>query len=163
MRTAVGLIQTLINHGRLTEADAAIDATRELFDRESTATWSGDIALIRGDNATALGHYAESLQIASRDGDIIQVINDSTCMAVSMLRAGRKDAGLEVAGVADALAQDAGHGGFVGWLAGLGLGETIEDARESADAAGEAAFSRGRATPELERVPRILALAAASR
>src|SRR5689334_16254154 len=73
MRTAVGLIQTLINHGRLTEADAAIGATRELLDRQSTATWSGDIALIRGDNGTAVGHYAESLQIAAREGDIIQV------------------------------------------------------------------------------------------
>jgi hypothetical protein len=135
-----------------------IDAASDVVATSAAATWSGDLAILGGDPAAAAPLYAASLELAERDGDWIQVINDGTLAATSLLQAGVLLPGLEAAGAADALASDAGHGGLA-YNSAFRVAETMADARAAAGEAGAAAYARGRALPPAERVPRILALA----
>jgi predicted ATPase/class 3 adenylate cyclase len=156
-RGVIALVQVLINQRRLDEARAAIDAM-ETVTKAMASTWRGDIALLGGDPAAAVPHYATSLEQAQRDGDGIQVINDSTMLGVSLQQSGEALAGIEVAGAAAALAADAGHGGLE-YSSAYRVAETLAEAHATAGAAGEGAYERGRGLPPAERVPRILELA----
>jgi predicted ATPase/class 3 adenylate cyclase len=158
-RAAIAYIQALINIGRIAEAEDAIGELLPVLDRRTKATWWGDIALATGRPADALPHYAMSMEMALRDNDGIQVINDATGIAVALLRAGEMEAGLEAAGASIAVIEDAGHGGFGIFTQGLAYGTTLEAARAAAGPKEMAAFDRGRRLGPVERVPRILALA----
>jgi predicted negative regulator of RcsB-dependent stress response len=157
-RGIIALVQTLINQHHMDEAEAAIDAERDVITTGSAATWRGDIALLGGDAIAATPHYAASLEAADREGDGIQVINDITLLGVCLLRAGKVLEGLEISGVAAALASGAGHGGL-SYNSAYRVGETIAEARAAAGEAGEAAYARGRGVPQAERVPHVLSLA----
>ena len=157
-RGAVALVQVLINQRHLQEAKQAIELTGPVRPVATAETWWGDIALLEGDPAGAAPHYAASLEIAEADGDRIQMINDATLLAVSLLRAGELLVGLEIAGASAAMAFGAGHGGL-SYNSAYEVGETIAEARAAGGEAGEAAYERGRALQPAEQVPRTLSLA----
>jgi tetratricopeptide (TPR) repeat protein len=159
-RGVIALVQSLINQRHVREARAAIDAARGVISPGTAATWWGDIALLEGDPGAAVRHYATSLEIAQREGDGIQVINDSTLLGVALLQAGELLAGLEISGAAAALASEAGHGGLE-YNSAYHVAETRAQARAEAGEAGEDAYLRGSGVPPLERVPRMLSLARA--
>ena len=94
----IALVQTLLSHARLEDAKEAMDASPDLIDAGSRATWLGDIALREDKPADAVPQYARSLEHASRADDAIQAMNDSVGVAVGLLRAGFLEAGMEAAG-----------------------------------------------------------------
>jgi hypothetical protein len=153
----IALVQTLLSHARLADAKEAMDASPDLIDAQTRATWLGDIALREDKPADAVAHYARSLEHALRAGDALQTADDSVAVGVALLRAGFIEAGMEVAGALAALSAETGHGGFGGWGESFGFAETVETARSAPGA--DAAFERGRRLDPTQRVPRILALA----
>jgi predicted ATPase/class 3 adenylate cyclase len=159
-RGLIALIQIIIDLGRLDEAERMLeDESRFARDPDSelplaVATFGGDMALARGDAATAVTHYAESLQLATERGEGIQIINDSQGVAVALLQAGHTMAGLEAAGAAAAIAADAGHGGEI-----QGFRPNVAAARSASGAEGQAAYARGQEQEPAERIARILELA----
>ncbi|HSD81322.1 MAG TPA: adenylate/guanylate cyclase domain-containing protein, partial [Solirubrobacteraceae bacterium] len=163
-RGLIALVQTMIDLGHMAEAEETIDASRELIGRDEVAlaTWRGDIALLRGDPEAAVPHYAASLEMAAREGDRVQTINDSNCLTAALLRAGHAEAGLEAAGAVAALMADAGHG-HGGYNERYGFDEAVAAARQAGGPEGAAAYARGRELGPAERVPRLLALARAPR
>jgi predicted ATPase/class 3 adenylate cyclase len=156
-RGVIVLVQTLLSHARVEEARQAMDASPDLFEPGTLATWLGDIALREDKPADAVLHYAHSLEHASRKGDALQAMNDSVGVGVALLRAGFIEAGMEAAGALDALSAETGHGGFGSWGESFGFAETVGTARSAPGA--DTAFERGRLLEPGQRVPRILALA----
>jgi predicted ATPase/class 3 adenylate cyclase len=156
-RGVIVLVQTLLSHARLDEAKEAMDASPDLFEPGTLATWLGDIALREDKPADAVPHYARSLEYASRADDALQAMNDSVGVAVALLRAGFIEAGMEAAGALAAESAETGHAGFASWGESFGFAETVETARSAPGA--DAAFERGRLLDPAQRVPRILALA----
>jgi predicted ATPase len=154
------LIQVLISMNAIEEAEQLLtDATESIIDPESdfanaVATMRGDTALARGDAPSALPHFAESLQLAARRGDRIQVVNDAYCVAHALALAGRPHAALEAAGAAAALGADSGYVNPF-----PAAEEALAAARVSVEPSADELIARGRNLPAAERVARLLALA----
>jgi predicted ATPase len=157
------LIQVLIHMNALDEAEPLlIQAQESITDPESdlanaVATMRGDTALARGNAPEAVGLFAESLQLAARRGDGIQVINDAHCVAHALALAGRPQAALEAAGTADAMAADSGY--VNPWPE---VQAAIDLARDKVGHVAGQLTARGRNLPVGERVSRILTLAQAA-
>ena len=164
------LIETLLYRGAFEEGEELLaQAAASITDPESdmaslVMTTNGDLALARGDTATALAHYADSLELAARRRDGIQVINDAHCIAYALAVAGRHDAALEAEGTASAMASDAGHNAVYNWAVrgGFDLVATIEQARQVVGDAADRVEARGRDVPPGERVAHLRALADAA-
>lgn len=157
-RALIALVQSMLDLGRLDEAEATIPVAMELVGRD-VMTWRGDIALLRDRPDEAVGHYAVSLERAAREHDELQVINDAHGLAVGLLRAAPIETGMEAAGVATAYAADSGHGGF-SRFGGLYGGVDLDQALRNPMARN--AFERGRAVEPAERAPHLLRLARAA-
>ena len=109
------LIEVLLYRGAFEEgqellAEAAASTTDSESDLASIVTTTkGDLAMAKGDAAIALTHYADSLELAARRRDGIQMINHAHCIGYALATAGRHEAAVEAAGTAAAIAADAGH------------------------------------------------------
>jgi hypothetical protein len=117
-------------------------------------TLRGDAAVAQGDATSALRHFQESLEMAARRGDGLQVSNDVKCLVPALVLAGDPAAALETAGAAAAIAAEGGH-----TIAFPDVEAAIDAARRSVGARSAELFGAGlRLTPG-ERVPRVMALA----
>jgi hypothetical protein len=152
---------------RFTEAEAPLMEASSLVDDPlseqalSVATTSADLELFRGDAAKAVARYTDSLVLADRLNEGIQVINDTQGVAMALSRAGHSVVALEVAGIARAMAADVGHAIRI---FGDIYDQVIEEAMRAAGAQVAAtALARGEATPRPGRLSRVLALAQARR
>jgi tetratricopeptide (TPR) repeat protein len=161
------LIEALLCSGAFEEGEELLaEAAASVTDPESdlarmvTAT-KGDLALARGDTATALGHYADSLELAARRRDGIQMINDAHCIAYALATAGHHEAALEAAGTAAAIAADAGHRAVYNWAArgGFDVPAMIGRARDAVGPTADQLEARGRDVSRGERVAHLLTLA----
>jgi predicted ATPase len=154
------LIQVLIYMNALEDAERLLaQAAASITDPESdlanaVATLSGDVALARGDAATALAHFVGSLKLAARRSDGIQIVNDSHCVAHALALTGRPEAALEAAGAAAAIAADSGHA-----VQFADIEAEIDAARNVVGSAAADLIARGRNLEPGERVARVLALA----
>ena len=161
------LIEALLLRGAFEEGEELLaQAAASITDPESdlaslVATTNGDLAVARGDAATALAHYADSLELAARRRDGIQMINDAHCIAYVLAIAGHHEAALEAQGTAAAMASDAGHNAVYNWAArgGFDLVPTIGHARQIMGHAADQLEARGRDLPPSKRVAHLVALA----
>ena len=161
------LIEVLLYRGAFEEGEELLaQAAASITDPESdlasiVTTTKGDLALARGDAAIALTHYADSLELAARRRDGIQMINDAHCIAYALATAGRHEAALEAAGTAAAIAADAGHNAVDNWAArgGFDLAAMIGQARDAVGQAADRLEARGRDLPPGVRVAHLLTLA----
>lgn len=161
------LIEVLLYRGAFEEGEELLaEAEAAITDPESdlasiVTTTKGDLALARGDAATALTHFAASLELAARRRDGVQVINDAHCIAYALAIAGRHEAALEAEGTAAAIAADGGHDAVYNWAArgGFDLAAMIGQARESVGQTADQLEARGRDVPPGERVAHLLTLA----
>jgi predicted ATPase/class 3 adenylate cyclase len=161
------LIEVLFYRGALEQGEELLaEAAASITDPESdlasmVTTMKGDLALARGDAATALTHFADSLELAARRRDGVQMINDAHCIAYALATARRHEGALEAEGMAAAIAADAGHNAVYNWAArgGFDLASMIGEAREAVGQTADELEARGRAAPPNERVPLLLTLA----
>ncbi len=162
------LIEVLLCGGALEEGEELLaQAVASVADLESdlanmVTTTKGDLALARGDAATALEHYANSLELAARRRDGVQMINDGYCVACALTTAGHHREALEAAGTAAAMAADGGHNAVSNWAArgGFDVASLIGKARDAVGEAADQLEARGRDIPSGERVAHLLRLAA---
>ena len=161
------LIEVLLYRGAFEEGEKLLaEAEAAVTDPESdlasiVTTTKGDLALARGDAATALMHFAASLELAARRRDGVQVINDAHCIAYALAIAGRHEAALEAEGTAAAIAADGGHNAVYNWAArgGFDLAAMIGQARDAMGQTADQLEARGRDVPPGERVAHLLTLA----
>jgi predicted ATPase/DNA-binding SARP family transcriptional activator len=161
------LIEVLLYRGAFEEGEQLLaEAAASVTDPESdlagmVATTKGDLAMGRGDVETALTHFANSLDLAARRRDGVQVINDAHCIAYALATAGRPEAALEAAGTAAALAADAGHSAVSNWAArgGFDLAATIGQARHAVGQRADQLEAHGRDLPPGDRIAHLLTLA----
>jgi predicted ATPase/class 3 adenylate cyclase len=161
------LIEVLLYRGAFEEAQELLaEAAASISDPESdlarmVTTTKGDLAAARGDAVTALTHFADSLELAARRRDGIQMINDAHCIAYALATAGRHEAALEAAGTAAAIAADAGHNAVSNWAArgGFDVPAMIGRARDVVGQTADQLEARGRDVPPGERVVHLLTLA----
>jgi predicted ATPase/class 3 adenylate cyclase len=165
-RALMLLATVLIEEERYIEAEPLLAEAESLVDDPlseqalSVATTYADLEFFRGDASKAVSRYADSLALADRLHEGIQVINDTQGVAMALSRAGHPEAALEVAGIARALAADAGHAIRI---LGGDYDNAIDDgARAVGEQVAAAALARGESTPREERLGRVLALAAAA-
>jgi tetratricopeptide (TPR) repeat protein len=154
------LISALISLNAIEEAEELLTNAKEsITDPESdfanaVATMRGDTALARGDAPGALPRFAESLQLAARRGDRIQVVNDAYCIAYALALAERPREALEAAGAAAALATD------IGYINPFPAAEeALKAARIAVKLSADELIARGGNLPAPERIARLLALA----
>jgi predicted ATPase len=164
-RALMLLVTALMEEERYIEAEPLLAEASVLVDDPlseqalSVATTYADLELFRGDPRKAVRRYADSLALADRLHEGIQVINDTQGVAMALSRAGHAEAALEVAGIARVIAADAGHA--IRILGGV-YDKAIDDAAEIVGGQVAAtALARGESTPREERLRRVLALAAA--
>jgi predicted ATPase/class 3 adenylate cyclase len=161
------LIEVLLYRGAFEEGEELLaEAAASISDPESNlasmvTTTKGDLALAKGDAATALTHFADSLELAARRRDGIQMINDAHCIAYALATAGRHEAALEAGGTAAAIAADGGHNAVHNWAArgGFDLAAMIGQARDVVGQTADQLEARGRDVPARERVAHLLTLA----
>jgi predicted ATPase/class 3 adenylate cyclase len=161
------LIELLLYRGMFEEGEELLaEAEAAITDPHSdlasiVTTTKGDLALVRGDVATALMHFADSLELAVRRRDGIQMINDAHCIAYALAIAGRYKAALEAEGAAAAMAADAGHSAVYNWgtRGGFDLAAMIGQARDAVGRMADQLEARGRDVPPGERVAYLLTLA----
>jgi predicted ATPase/class 3 adenylate cyclase len=161
------LIEVLLYRGAFDEGEELLaEAAAAITDPESdlasiVTTTKGDLALAKGDAATALTHYADSLELAAKRRDGIQMINDAHCIAYALATAGRHEAAVEAAGTAASIAADAGHDAVYNWPArgGFDLAAMISQARDTVGQTADQLEARGRDVPPGERVAHLLTLA----
>ena len=161
------LIEVLLYRGAFEEGEELLaEAAASITDPESdlasiVTTTKGDLAMARGDAAIALTHYADSLELAARRRDGIQMINDAHCIAYALATAGRHEAAVEAAGTAAAIAADAGHNAVDNWAArgGFDLAAMIGQARDAVGQTADQLEARGRDLSPGERVAHLVTLA----
>ena len=161
------LIEVLLYRGAFEEGEELLaEAAASITDPDSdlasmVTTTKGDLALARGDAATALRHFADSLALAARRRDGIQMINDAHCIAYALATAGHHEAALEAEGTAAAIAADGGHNAVSNWAArgGFDLPAMIAQARDAVGRTADQLEARGRDVPPGERVAHLLTLA----
>jgi predicted ATPase/class 3 adenylate cyclase len=113
----------------------------------------GDIALVAGRYEEAAQAYLRSMTAAAARRDRLQVLIDLQCFAAAMAAAGHHDAGLEVAGAAEAEGAEIGCDVPSGYEAFAVMGEALAAARQAlGPEAAPAAVARGRAVPSGGRI-----------
>jgi tetratricopeptide (TPR) repeat protein len=163
-RALILLATTLMDEERFDEAEPLLTEASSLVSDPvseqalSVATTYADLEFYRGDASKAVRRYADSLVLADRLREGIQVINDTQGVAMALSRTVHVEAALEVAGIARSIAADAGHAIMI-------LGEVYDEAIDEAartigDQVAATAIARGESTPREERLGRVLALAA---
>ncbi|MGH2872912.1 MAG: adenylate/guanylate cyclase domain-containing protein [Solirubrobacteraceae bacterium] len=161
------LIEALLYRGAFEEAEQLLaEAAASIPDPESdlasiVTTTNGDLALARGDIAAALTHFADSLELAARRRDGIQMINDAHCIAYALACAGHHEAAVEAEGTAAAIAADGGHSAVYNWAArgGFDSAAMIGQARDAIGQTADRLEAHGRDVPPGERVAHLLTLA----
>jgi predicted ATPase len=137
---------------------AAVSITDPGSDLASAVTTlRGDLALARGAVSIALEHFAESLKLAVRRRDVIQIINDAHCIRFALACGGQHEAALEAEGVAMAMAAEGGHNAHYPFDQA-----PMQRAREACGPAAVQIVARGGEILPGARVPRLLELANAS-
>lgn len=162
-RALVLLATVLMEEARFAEAEPVLAEASSLVDDPlseqalSVATTYADLELYRGDASKAVRRYADSLALAERLHEGLQVINDTQGVAMALSRAGHAESALEVAGIARAIATEAGHAIRI---LGGDYDKAIDEAAHAVgDQVAATALARGESTPSEERLSRVLALA----
>ncbi len=166
-RGVMMLIRALTEAGRVDEAEKAVERDFATMPEPRSehglqlAAMRGDLALARGDSSAATECYVSSLRLAARladEGTILpppSLLHVAEGVVVALARGGHPEAALAAAGVAQAIADDAGKLGH----ARREYEETISMARAALGPDAEAAHRRGEHLSALERVDWIRAVA----